>query len=139
MPERWERKTVVPPAQAIAWWHDLREDDHPDSVRRIVERSADLVVAEDVHEGVSYRSTSRRVAPTELAVAIDGPGFQLRATMRAVPDGAGSRLLFERRVERRGLARLLAPLRRKARAARFEADMARHVAQMERGWSQQPW
>jgi hypothetical protein len=148
----WDgRSPSVPPAKARAWWFDLREDDHrqpehlarhkpkPSEGRRVLSRSPDEVVVEDVWKGPPFRSTVRLEGKDALRIASQGQGFGSQAAYRFVPDGKGTRIHAETEVQVQGLFGLLAGLMKGRFERQHREDMGFHLAHMEREWAERPW
>lgn len=79
LPMRWSRATPAPPEKALAWWFDLRDDDHAQpehgrhaekARRRVVERAADHVTTQDTWGSYTFPATVRLAGPRELRYEI---------------------------------------------------------------------
>ena len=152
LPMRWERATPVPPAKARAWWFDLQEDDHAvaeyqalkrgnkgAAPRRIVERGPAHVKAMDTYSGWTFPAVVRLQGEDALAYELGEGKYVHRATLRFLPDGAGTRMVWDGEVRVGGLWSLGAALFKGNLQREFREDQELHTRHMERAWREAPW
>lgn len=146
MPPHWrfDAHVAASPDAAYAWMSDFTEDDHtrpaflegsgakPDpkrtSHRHVVSRDGNRLRIEDSW-GRDRFAVNVTLAPETREVHIEGQ-YGYRATWRAEPDGAGTRIVLEARLEPTGFARLFAPLLARMLMRQMRADFDGHVADM---------
>ncbi|MEA3198833.1 MAG: hypothetical protein QOE90_261 [Thermoplasmata archaeon] len=138
---RHEARIDAPADAVYAWMSDHREDDHareaflrgagrgPEgarSRREVVSRDGDVVKLRDVW-GKRVFEMEARLDAKAREVRLTG-AYGYRATWRAIPDGAGTRLVVEGAIEARGIAGLFAKLFGKRMLRDMQADFNGHVA-----------
>lgn len=144
MPTSWSFHAHVPapPDAVYAWMSDFREDDHARpafrrgagvkdgdrrvSHRKILSREGNVVTVEDAW-GRDRFTLKATLDPAAREVRLEGQ-YGYHGTWRAAPEGEGTRLTSEGRLEPRGVMRLLAPLFAKAFMRQMRADFEGHVA-----------
>lgn len=143
MPTSWSFQAHVPapPDAVYAWMSDFREDDHARpafrrgagvkegdrkvSHRKVLSREGNVVTLEDSW-GRERFPMKARLDPARREVRLEGQ-YGYHGTWRAEPDGSGTRLVSEGRLEPKGVMRLLAPLFAKAFLKQMQADFNGHV------------
>ena len=143
MPSSWsfEARVPAPPDAVYAWLSDYAEDDHanprfrkgagvkPDDRthnRRTVERRDERHLVVHDEWGRQRFAMEVELAPEAREVRLRGQhGY--RGAWRAEPDGAGTRVVCEGRLEPTGLARLFAPLFARMLMKQMKGDFEGHV------------
>jgi Polyketide cyclase / dehydrase and lipid transport len=139
---RWrhEARLAASPDAVYAWMSDFREDDHAReaflrgagqkpggaaSRRTVVSRDGNRVKLRDAWGRRTFEMDVE-LAPQAREVRLTGE-YGYRATWRAEPDGAGTRVVSEGAFEPAGLMRLVAPLFARGFARQMEQDFRGHV------------
>ena len=147
MPKSWsfQARVAAPPDAVYAWMHDYQPDDHANADfqrganvppkdrakrnHRVVERKDErrLVVRDEW--GRQKLEMEVELAPEAREVRLRGQ-FGYRGVWKATPDGAGTLVTSEGRLEPTGFARLFAPLFAGAFMKQMRADFDGHVEDM---------
>jgi len=138
-----EARVKAPPEAAYAWLTDYTEDDHSrpaflraagakpgtKATRKFLARGPDSLQLEDTWGGRKFQSTVRfdRQAKT---ITIEGE-FGYRAVWRVTPDGTGSKVQVEGRMQPSGAFKLLMPLFAGKMKAETTKDFHGHIADLE--------
>jgi hypothetical protein len=146
----WEQRTPVPPAKARAWWFDLQPDDHnvqeyqgkgggKSATRKIVSRSDKEVRTEDTWGRFAFPSHVWLEGMETLKWRIGKGSFVNDGTLRFLPDGSGTRVVYDSVVTAKGLAGLFVSLGKANAIEQSKEDMGLHMKHMEREWREKPW
>lgn len=146
MPRGWSFSARVDasPDAVYAWMSDYSEDDHanprfkagagvkPDDRthnHRVVRRTSERHLTVEDQWGRQRFVVEVELVPERREVRISGQ-YGYRGVWRAEPDGAGTRVVSEGRLEPTGFARLFAPLFAGMFMKQMRGDFEGHVADM---------
>ncbi|MDX1611110.1 MAG: hypothetical protein R3185_01990, partial [Candidatus Thermoplasmatota archaeon] len=120
----WHATTPVPAKAALAWWFDVREDDHADPAfadihgapgpqdgRTVLARHPERVRVRDVLGGGKMVHTAEVRKANDHTLVVDGKAGMLEDHLRLtfLPKGTGSEIVVRGSLDFRGLGKLLAP------------------------------